>query len=180
MSLKVDDDDCTWDYVLDVLMLTGICVSLTTTNVLFSAKANFCSDDVGRHLLAVEDLLQKHALMESQVHSMGETIKRLNKQGEACMGSVQKDAPQLQKRLKELNHGHQALLKKAAERRSKLEEARDLFQFEVDMEEEEAWVIEKQRICQAGVTAKDIRAVMSLQQKHKVSLRPADRQVVHE
>ncbi|XP_066955513.1 spectrin beta chain, non-erythrocytic 5 isoform X7 [Macrobrachium rosenbergii] len=130
-------------------------------------QVNFCSDDVGRHLLAVEDLLQKHALMESQVHSMGETIKRLNKQGEAFISSGHKDAPVLQKRLEELNKGHQALLKKAAERRNKLEEARDLFQFEVDMEEEEAWVIEKQRICQAGVTAKDIRAVLSLQQKHK-------------
>lgn len=131
-------------------------------------QANFCSDDVGRHLLAVEDLLQKHALMESQVHSMGETIKRLNKQGEACITSNLKDGPLLQKRLEELNQGHRALLKKAAERRLKLEEARDLFQFEVDMEEEEAWVIEKQRICQAGVIAKDIGAVISLQQKHKV------------
>lgn len=99
---------------------------------------------------------------------MGETIKRLNKQGEACISSGLKDAPLLQKRLQELNQGHQALLKKAAERRVKLEEARDLFQFEADMEEEEAWVIEKQRICQAGVAAKDISAVISLQQKHKV------------
>ncbi|MPC90605.1 Spectrin alpha chain, non-erythrocytic 1 [Portunus trituberculatus] len=106
--------------------------------------------------------------MESQVHSMGETIKRLNKQGEACMTSNLKDAPLLQKRLQELNQGQRALLKKAAERRLKLEEARDLFQFEVDMEEEEAWVIEKQRICLAGVIAKDIGAVISLQQKHKV------------
>ena len=99
---------------------------------------------------------------------MGETIKRLNKQGEACMTSNLKDAPLLQKRLQELNQGQRALLKKAAERRLKLEEARDLFQFEVDMEEEEAWVIEKQRICLAGVIAKDIGAVISLQQKHKV------------
>lgn len=134
----------------------------------FFLQVSFTSDDVGRHLLAVEDLLQKHALMESQVHSMGETIKRLNKQGEAFISTGHKDAPVLQKRLQDLNKGHEALLKKAAERRARLEEARDLFQFEVDMEEEEAWVIEKQRICQAGVTAKDIRAVLSLQQKHKV------------
>lgn len=135
----------------------------------FFLQVSFTSDDVGRHLLAVEDLLQKHALMESQVHSMGETIKRLNKQGEAFISTGHKDAPVLQKRLQDLNKGHEALLKKAAERRARLEEARDLFQFEVDMEEEEAWVIEKQRICQAGVTAKDIRAVLSLQQKHKVT-----------
>lgn len=36
------------------------------------------------------------------------------------------------------------------------------------MKEEEAWVVEKQRVCQAGVTAKDLRSVMTLQQKHKV------------
>lgn len=139
----------------------------TITASIGELEVSFCSDDVGRHLLAVEDLLQKHALMESQVHSMGETIKRLNRQGEAFISTGHKDAPVLQKRLKDLNTGHEALLKKAAERRARLEEARDLFQFEVDMEEEEAWVIEKQRICQAGVTAKDIRAVLSLQQKHK-------------
>ncbi|XP_069954045.1 spectrin beta chain isoform X10 [Cherax quadricarinatus] len=168
-----------WSELLDLLnkhkihlqnccILVGIMREVDTiTASIKELEVNFCSDDVGRHLLAVEDLLQKHSLMESQVHSMGETIKRLNKQGEACMSSVHKDAPLLQKRLLELNQGQQALLKKAAERRLKLEEARDLFQFEVDMEEEEAWVIEKQRICQAGVTAKDIRAVISLQQKHK-------------
>ncbi|XP_071547281.1 spectrin beta chain, non-erythrocytic 5 isoform X4 [Panulirus ornatus] len=168
-----------WTELLDLLNkhklhLQNCCILVavmrevdTITASIKELEANFCSEDVGRHLLAVEDLLQKHSLMESQVHSMGETIKRLNKQGEASINSLHKDAPLLQKRLQELNQGHQALLKKAAERRLKLEEARDLFQFEVDMEEEEAWVIEKQRICQAGVTAKDIRAVLSLQQKHK-------------
>ncbi|XP_063863709.1 spectrin beta chain, non-erythrocytic 2-like isoform X28 [Scylla paramamosain] len=168
-----------WSDLLDLLnkhktYLHNCCILVaimrevdTITASIKELEANFCSDDVGRHLLAVEDLLQKHALMESQVHSMGETIKRLNKQGEACMTSNLKDAPLLQKRLQELNQGQRALLKKAAERRLKLEEARDLFQFEVDMEEEEAWVIEKQRICLAGVIAKDIGAVISLQQKHK-------------
>ncbi|XP_050686605.1 spectrin alpha chain-like [Eriocheir sinensis] len=168
-----------WSDLLDLLNkhkthLRNCCILVaimrevdTITASIKELEANFCSDDVGRHLLAVEDLLQKHALMESQVHSMGETIKRLNKQGEACITSNLKDASLLQKRLEELNQGQRALLKKAAERRLKLEEARDLFQFEVDMEEEEAWVIEKQRICLAGVIAKDIGGVISLQQKHK-------------
>lgn len=36
-----------------------------------------------------------------------------------------------------------------------------------DYDNEEGWLIDKQRICKTGITAKDLRAVMSLQQKHK-------------
>lgn len=49
-----------------------------------------------------------------------------------------------------------------------LEEGRNFYQFLQDQEDEEAWLIEKQRICQAGITAKDLRGVLSLHQKHKV------------
>jgi Spectrin repeat len=60
-------------------------------------------------------------------------------------------------------------LKKAAKvRRGRLEDAKFLFQLWADIEEEEAWLVEKQRICQTGISAKDLRAVLSLQQKHKV------------
>lgn len=56
----------------------------------------------------------------------------------------------------------------SARRREMLEEARNFYQFLQDQEDEEAWLIEKQRICQAGITAKDLRGVLSLQQKHKL------------
>jgi len=58
-------------------------------------------------------------------------------------------------------------VKASEERRSRLEEAKNLFQFIQDHEEEEAWLIERQRICTAAIAAKDLRAVLSLQQKHK-------------
>ena len=54
--------------------------------------------------------------------------------------------------------------------RARLEDSRNSFQFLQDYEEEESWLVEKQRICKAGISAKDLRAVLSLQQKHKVSL----------
>lgn len=58
----------------------------------------------------------------------------------------------------------------SAKRRALLDEARNFYQFLQDQEDEEAWLVEKQRICQAGITAKDLRGVLSLQQKHKVLL----------
>lgn len=36
-----------------------------------------------------------------------------------------------------------------------------------DYDNEESWLVDKQRICKTGITAKDLRAVLSLQQKHK-------------
>lgn len=62
------------------------------------------------------------------------------------------------------------LVESSKERRTRLEEARKYFQFVQDHEDEEGWLVEKQRICKAGVSAKDLRAVVSLQQKHKVKL----------
>ena len=36
------------------------------------------SEDYGKHLLDVENLLQKHTLVESQIQSQGESVQRLN------------------------------------------------------------------------------------------------------
>jgi hypothetical protein len=63
-----------------------------------------------------------------------------------------------------------SLVESSKARRARLEDSRNIFQFLQDHEEEEAWLVEKQRICKAGISAKDLRAVLSLQQKHKVSL----------
>lgn len=59
------------------------------------------------------------------------------------------------------------MLEHSKKRRTRLEDARNLFHFLQDHEDEERWVVERQRICKAGITAKDLRAVFSLQQKHK-------------
>jgi len=63
-----------------------------------------------------------------------------------------------------------SLVESSKARRVQLEEARNSFQFLHDYMEEESWLVEKQRICKAGISAKDLRAVLSLQRKHKVSL----------
>ena len=63
-----------------------------------------------------------------------------------------------------------SLIERSKARRARLEEARNYFQFAEDHEDEEAWIVEKQRICQAGISAKDLTQVIRLQQKHKVCL----------
>ena len=70
-------------------------------------------------------------------------------------------------RLEKLNTEYSSLGELAIKRRQKLEDIRLYYQFVEDHEEEEAWIIERQRICQAVLPSKDLLGVISLQQKHK-------------
>ncbi|KAJ8972183.1 hypothetical protein NQ314_000313 [Rhamnusium bicolor] len=140
----------------------------TTLNGIEQLKIDMSSPDTGIHLMAVEELLHKHALQELQVSALGETERRLNRVGEQIAIQNPKEEEILKKKLNELSEAYAQLKEESAKRKAILEEARNFYQFLQDQEDEEAWLIEKQRICQAGITAKDLRGVLSLQQKHKV------------
>ncbi|XP_043484059.1 spectrin alpha chain [Leptopilina heterotoma] len=141
----------------------------TTLASILELQFNFQSVDVGPHLLGVEDLLQKHSLQELQVTALGENQRRLGRQAAQYLTEpLSKEALMLQEKLNHLNHVYQGLTENSKERKTRLEDARNFFHFLQDHEDEESWLIEKQRICKAGISAKDLRAVISLQQKHKV------------
>ncbi|XP_058061720.1 spectrin beta chain, non-erythrocytic 1 [Anopheles bellator] len=145
-------------------LLREIDATLTTIRAL---QGQFASEDVGPHLLGVEELLQAHSLLELQVTTLGETQRRYVRQGEAFKRGDYKDTSLLDAKLAELAKQYQELQTMSDGRRARLDEARDFYQFVEDHENEEGWLVDKQRICKAGITAKDLRAVMSLQQKHK-------------
>ncbi|XP_043493138.1 spectrin beta chain, non-erythrocytic 5 isoform X1 [Polistes fuscatus] len=141
----------------------------TTLASIQELQLNFQSTDVGPHLLGVEDLLQKHSLQELQVTALGESQRRLGRQAAQHLAQPQsKEVPLLKQKLDLLNRAYDELVEYSKERKARLEDARNFFHFLQDHEDEESWLIEKQRICKAGISAKDLRAVISLQQKHKV------------
>ncbi|XP_017842227.1 spectrin beta chain, non-erythrocytic 5 isoform X2 [Drosophila busckii] len=139
----------------------------STTESVRELQQQFASEDVGPHLLGVEELLQAHSLQELQVNTYGETLKRFNRQALPYKSSEHKDAALLAQRLAQLEEAYAELLKLSAARRARLEEARNFHHFMEDYDNEESWLVDKQRICKTGITAKDLRAVLSLQQKHK-------------
>nr|XP_022910961.1 spectrin beta chain, non-erythrocytic 5 isoform X3 [Onthophagus taurus] len=170
-----------WNYLLELLekhkfslnrmgnimgLLREIDTTLASINQL---KTDLSSVDTGAHLFAVEELLQKHALQELQVTSLGETQRKLKRMCENAAQSP-KEEELVKRKLNELESAFIELQECSAKRRALLEEARNFYQFLQDIEDEEAWLIEKQRICQAGITAKDLRGVLNLQQKHKLLL----------
>lgn len=43
------------------------------------------SEDYGKHLLGVEDLLQKHSLVEADIAAMADRVKSVNNQAESFL-----------------------------------------------------------------------------------------------
>ncbi|KPJ18807.1 Spectrin beta chain, brain 4 [Papilio machaon] len=138
-------------------------------HTLLEMKAQFQSEEVGRHLVDVERLLQAHALQELQLGAVDESIRRLVRQGAAAEGPPQ-PTQQLAAQLAKLEDACDSLMAAAKDRKARLEDARNLYQFLEDHDEEEGWVTEKQRICRAEVAAKDLRGVLALRQKHTALL----------
>ncbi|XP_014213231.1 spectrin beta chain, non-erythrocytic 1 isoform X2 [Copidosoma floridanum] len=157
----------------------------TTLASVQELQLSFQSTEVGPHLLGVEDLLQRHSLQELQVTALGESQRRLVRQAAQVQTQVaaqaqqpataqaqgapviSKEAALLEAKLEQLNKAYGQLGEYSKERKARLEDARNFFQFLQDHEDEESWLVDRQRICRAGILAKDLRALISLQQKHK-------------
>jgi len=43
------------------------------------------SEDYGKHLLGVQDLLQKHSLVEADIAAMADRVKSVNEQAESFL-----------------------------------------------------------------------------------------------
>ncbi|XP_048485825.1 spectrin beta chain, non-erythrocytic 5 [Plutella xylostella] len=138
-------------------------------NTVRDMKAAFHSEEVGRHLSDVERLLQAHALQELQLGALDDAIRKLVRQGNAVEGPAQ-PKQQLAQQLTHLEDEYDSLVAAAKDRKARLEDARNLYQFLEDHDEEEGWVTDKQRICRAEVAAKDLRGVAALRLKHTALL----------
>lgn len=70
-------------------------------------QATFQSEDVGPHLLGVEDLLQKHSLSEMQITAaMGETVRKLTRQCQQYITAGHRESALLQTSIDKLNHAY--------------------------------------------------------------------------
>ncbi len=91
-------------------MLCSLMSTLREIDTVMSATAElegaFKSEEVGPHLLAAEDLLQKHSLMEMQTTAMGETVRKLARQAQQYISASHKEAPSLQNKIEELRDAY--------------------------------------------------------------------------
>ncbi len=130
--------------------------------------------------MGVEDLLQKHSLLEADINVVGERVKQVNGQAEKFVegefpeaeGYKPCDPQVVRDRMSHLDAAYEELQQLAADRRTKLEESRKLWQFYWDMADEDSWIKEKEQLMSSPDLGRDLTSVNMLLSKHKVRLFP--------
>ncbi|XP_006122178.1 spectrin beta chain, non-erythrocytic 1 isoform X1 [Pelodiscus sinensis] len=134
-------------------------------------KVLLLSQDYGKHLLGVEDLLQKHALVEADIAIQAERVRGVNASAQkfATDGEGYKpcDPQVIRDRVAHMEFCYQELCQLAAERQARLEESRRLWKFFWEMAEEEGWIREKEQILSSDDYGKDLTSIIRLLSKHK-------------
>ncbi|XP_043929471.1 spectrin beta chain, non-erythrocytic 5 [Protopterus annectens] len=117
------------------------------------------SDDYGKHLLEVENLLQKHSLVASQIASHGETLNYINRRTQGMPKSRGSRTDPVQVRVQELNKQYENLQFLSKSRQRKLEEMLKLYEFFRDCEEEEDWIYEKCQLVRTAMLGRDLNQI---------------------
>ncbi|XP_032497382.1 spectrin beta chain, non-erythrocytic 2 isoform X1 [Phocoena sinus] len=133
-------------------------------------KGRLQSQDLGKHLAGVEDLLQLHELVEADIAVQAERVRAVSASAlRFCdPGKEYKPCdPQLVlERVAALEQNYESLCKLAAARRARLEESRRLWRFLWEVGEAEAWVREQQHLLASAETGRDLTGVLRLLNKH--------------
>ncbi|XP_003797442.1 spectrin beta chain, erythrocytic [Otolemur garnettii] len=133
-------------------------------------KAHILSAEFGKHLLEVEDLLQKHKLMEADIAIQGDKVKAITTatlQFTEGKGYQPCDPQVIQDRISHLQQCFEELSNMAAGRKAQLEQSKRLWKFFWEMDEAESWIKEKEQLYSSLDYGKDLTSVLILQRKHK-------------
>ncbi|KAM3874774.1 spectrin beta chain, non-erythrocytic 4 [Diretmus argenteus] len=133
-------------------------------------QVQLLSKDFGKHLLEVDDLLQKHSLQEADITVQAERVETLNTAAlkfTTVEGYQPCDPQVICNRVNHVSSCVEELKQLADKRRAELEESRQLWSFFQELEESEAWIREKSSILGAQGYGKDLSSVLRLLQKHK-------------
>ncbi|KAL4656168.1 spectrin beta chain, erythrocytic-like [Arapaima gigas] len=170
-----------WDYLLELLAARrGRLEKNLTLQKIFQemlhiaswideVKERLLSPDFGKHLLEVEDLLQKHALVEADITMQAERVHSSNAAAlKFANGDSYKpcDPQVIRDRVQHLDLCYQELCALAAQRKTRLHQSRRLWNFFWEMAEIENWVKEKEHIFSSLDYGKDLTRVLALQSKH--------------
>ncbi|XP_009991860.1 PREDICTED: spectrin beta chain, non-erythrocytic 4-like, partial [Chaetura pelagica] len=131
------------------------------------------SKEVGKHLLEVEDLLQKQGLLEADISAQSERVQALNAAAlrfSQLEGYQPCDPQIICNRVNHVQTCLEELEELAAKRRKDLEDSRQLWTFFQEMEEAEAWIREKEKILAAKTCGRDLSSVLTLTTNHKSML----------
>jgi len=179
-----------WNFLLELLRLRRMRLELSLQlqqnfqemlyilDSMEEMKGRLLTEDFGKHLMGVQDLLQKHSLLEADINVLGERVKTVMEHsqrfldfGETEEGSeppYRACSPALVlERVQQLEDAYAELVRLAVERRTRLEGSRRLWQFYWDAAEEDAYIKEKSNILSSSDIGHDLHTVHLLLTKHR-------------
>jgi spectrin beta len=124
--------------------------------------------DLGKHILAVEDYLQKHELHESAINANGEWLKNVKKQSLEYIRNKGAHYDVLQRELDGVSRQYDNLVGLCRDRRLALQRAKDYFLFVQNYEEELNWLTEKHDFCLMLLNTRDLSNVTQISRLYKV------------
>lgn len=125
------------------------------------------SEDYGKDLTSIENLLKKHQLLEADIAAHADRINEMNMQADNLLQSGQFDQPEISSRRKAINDRHEKVREMANIRRDKLNKAITVYQFLRDMDDEESWIKEKKLLVSSDDYGRDLTGVQNLRKKHR-------------
>uniref|UniRef100_A0A3B4YXK3 Spectrin beta chain n=1 Tax=Stegastes partitus TaxID=144197 RepID=A0A3B4YXK3_9TELE len=134
-------------------------------------KGRLQSQDSGKHLHDVLDLLQKHNLVEADISAQTERIKAVQGAAKRFTSYEQAYKPcepgLVSEKVDLLGQAYEELGQLAGQRRERLEDSRRLWQFLWDLGEEAAWIREQEQILASGDCGRDLTSALHLLSKHE-------------
>lgn len=124
------------------------------------------SEDYGKDLASIQNLLKKHQLLEADVGAHEDRIKDLNTQADQFLEAGW-DVESIAERKKTINERYERIRELASQRRLRLNDSNTRHQFMRDIDDEEAWIKEKKILVNSTDYGRDLTGVQNLRKKHK-------------
>ncbi|KAG0426467.1 hypothetical protein HPB47_026442, partial [Ixodes persulcatus] len=125
------------------------------------------SDDYGRDLTGVQNLRKKHKRLDAELGAHEPAIQAVQEAGHKLMAESNLGVPEIEQRLQTLELSWRELKQMAGDRGHKLDESLVYQQFLAKVEEEEAWISEKQQLLSVEDYGDTMAAVQGLLKKHE-------------
>ncbi|KAL3244521.1 hypothetical protein MRX96_002280 [Rhipicephalus microplus] len=137
---------------------------------LSEVEGQLMSEDCGKDLTSVQNLLKKHALLETDVASHSDRVDGVMIQAQQFADKGHFDAPAIVAKKAALVDRYNTLQAPMATRRQKLQDSLRVQQLFRDIEDEEAWIREKEPIAASTNRGRDLIGVQNLIKKHQAVL----------
>ncbi|KAK9736583.1 Variant SH3 domain [Popillia japonica] len=133
-------------------------------------EGQLMSEDYGKDLTSVQNLQKKHALLEADVGAHQDRIEGIKAAANQFIERGHFDSDNIEHKQRILNDRYAALQNPMAVRKQRLLDSLQVQQLYRDVEDEEAWIREKEPIAASTNRGRDLIGVQNLIKKHHAVL----------